>query len=144
MQRLGVLVLLVVVACLPAWAQGQGATDNELYAAYCKGVADGLDQGNAQVQQMSRRFSGYLFATGALTDPQRRNAVLGIGAATVRGRADQQQCTAMFGTCNDKIFGKPGTPVPRGNSAQQFLACMDRNPSCSRAMRCTAPDVLPF
>jgi hypothetical protein len=81
------LVLLLLAGSPPVQAQGSGATDNELYAAYCKGAMNGLDQAAPQVQQMSQRFSGYLFTTGAMTDPRRRDAVLGIGAAMTRGRA---------------------------------------------------------
>lgn len=147
MQRFMVLVLLLVTGSPHAQAQTSGATDNELYAAYCKGAMNGLNQGSAQVQQMSRRFSSYLFATGVMTDPQRRDAMLGIGAALARGRTDQQQCSATLLACNDAVnnaMRKPSIPAQKGDRGLQLFACTERNPSCPRVARCMGPDALPF
>lgn len=142
------LILLLLAGSPPVQAQSSGATDNELYAAYCKGAMTGLDQGSVQVQQMSRRFSGYLFATGAMNDPRRRDAMLGIGAAMTRGRTDQQQCSATLLACDDAVnkamLERPGTFARRGEPGLQILACTERDPACPRATRCLGPDALPF
>lgn len=73
-QRFWVTVLLLVASGSQAQAQGSSATDNELYAAYCKGAMEMLERDAAPVQLASRRFSAYLFATGVLNNPQRSSA----------------------------------------------------------------------
>jgi hypothetical protein len=103
-------LLAAVVLWTSAPAQGQsGATDNELYAAYCKGVMDatlesmGAPSTNPQTErlrqstiapfvQLRQRFQSYLLSTGVITDLQRENAVFGLTTATQRGQADQRQC----------------------------------------------------
>lgn len=142
------LIPLLVMVGSSANAQGSGATDNELYAAFCKGAMSALDQGIPAVQQMEQRLTTYLWTTGAMTDPKRRNAVLGIGAAMTRGRTDQQHCSATLLACNDAINdaprGKRSTPTLKGDPGLQLLACMERDASCPRVMRCQGPDALPF
>ncbi len=133
--------LLLITDC--ASAQAQAPTDNELYAAYCGGVMRELDQGNAVVQQASRRFSAYLMATGVLTDPQRSSANIGAAMAIARGRTEARQCSAAIVACSDKVLGKEGTPPPRDNKSSQLLACMEATP-CARTTRCLQPDNLPF
>ena len=54
--------IALVIMTVPVHAQ-LGATDNELYAAYCKGAMSALNQAG-DVLQASQRFSAYLFATG--------------------------------------------------------------------------------
>lgn len=142
------LVLLLLASFPAVLTQGSGATDNELYAAYCKGAINGLDQAAPQVQQMSRRFSGYLFATGAMTDPRRRDAVLGIGAAMTRGLNDEKQCSATLLACDDAVNKamreRPDTFVQKGEPGMQLLTCTERDPACPRTTRCLGPDTLPF
>lgn len=144
MGRSGTLALLLMAACSGAFAQSSGATDNELYAGYCKGAVDAIGQATAETERMSRRFSAYPWATGAMTDTKRRDAVLGIGAAIARGRADQQRCNATMDACSQTILGKPGSPLPKDNRASQLQACISSDPSCPRASRCYTPDPLPF
>lgn len=89
-----------------------------------------------------------LFATGAMNDPRRRDAMLGIGAAMTRGRTDQQQCSATLLSCDDAVNKvmreRPGTFARRGEPGLQILACTERDPACPRATRCLGPDALPF
>lgn len=148
MRRFGMLVLLLMTVSTSADAESSGATDNELYAAYCKGAMSALDQENPNVQRLERRFAAYPWLTGVMTDPRRRSAVLGIGAAIARGRADQQQCTATLLACNDTTNNpmreNPGASAPKGNPGLQLLACTERDPTCPRVMRCVGPDALPF
>lgn len=144
MQRLMALFLLLLANSSYAQAQSSGATDNELYAAYCKGVVDGIGQATAEGQAISRRFLGYLYATGVMTDPQRRNAIMGLGAATKRGSTDQQQCNVTMDACSEAILGGANVPLPNNKRGSQVQACMIRDSHCQRSSRCFAPDALPF
>ena len=140
MKRL--TALIAVVFPLHGHAQS-GATDNELYAAYCKGALSALNQAG-EVLQTSQRFSAYLFATGVLTDPTRRAAAMSLSSAFARGAAEQHQCNVVFSACSDSAFGKPGAAWPKGNHVPQFQACVNQSSACERAMRCFQPDALPF
>lgn len=148
MCRLVTLVLLLLASFSHAQAQGSGATDNELYAAYCKGAMNGLErEGNTEAPRIGQRFYSYLLSTGVLTDPGRRSAMMGLSAAVTRGLTDQRQCTATVGACNQAILGSPNIAVlksPNDKRLPRLEACMNSNPACPRAMRCIGPDALPF
>ena len=148
MGRFGALVLLLVAGSAHAQALSSGATDNELYAAYCKGAMNGLEQeGNTEAPRIGQRFSSYLFSTGVMTDPRRRNAIMGLSAAMTHGLTDQRQCTVTVGACNQAILGSPDLSALRGLNDKRWPrleACVNSNPACPRAMRCNGPDALPF
>lgn len=162
----------ILWASTPAQAQS-GATDNELYAAYCIGVMDerigtGAPSADPQKEQYERsvtapwvqlrqRFQTYLLSTGAIADPQRVDAALGLTAAARRGHTDMQQCLAALTTkCNRDACGyhysTPSDPLGlRGPSPTQskcifeyLKTCQAQQPSCVRESRCDGPDTLPF
>jgi hypothetical protein len=128
------------------------ATDNELYAAYCKGVKDqqiyGLQHTPAPtdsrqqqtVQQMRsnliasldqerRRFVEYLASTGALTSPARNDAIFGLATAMKRGEADARQCGELMQQC-----------LAKSNQSCPYFS----TPPCTLVNRCDRPDNLPF
>lgn len=146
MWRLTTLALLLVAAATHV-AHAQGATDNELYAGYCAGVLSG-ENNTPDVQQMKQRFMSYPWMTGAMTAPGRRDAVLGIGAAQARGVAEGRQCSATIGGCNatvdDAIRRQARTRAPQLSHDLQLKACVNRDLSCTRSLRCFGPDALPF
>ncbi len=155
MRAIGIAMWMLWFGHQMAFAQGTaGATDNELYAAYCIGVLDDQIQGLrstfptasgqkpipeleqalqrqlAPVMQSRQRFAGYLASTGALTDPARD--VWGLMVAQKHGREDYDQCLASLPQCAVTT------------SVQANVVCIRSLPPCSRASRCQLPDVLPF
>ena len=136
--------MALVIVVLSGEAMAQAATDNELYAGYCIGVLKMLRQDSPVVQQTTRRFSTYLLSTGAVANPARSQATIGVGMAMDRGRADQNQCTAITSNCSDTWFGRQGTPLPKATRVPQFQAYVNQNPVCIRAIRCMEPEGLPF
>jgi hypothetical protein len=166
------LIALSIVGASQGLAQNIGATDNELYAAYCVGVLHLAQTNNSQplqsdpgvpadVQQRIQRmrvenadklvsevsrFSSYLMASGALS---RSGAALGLSGATNQGRSDLEHCSKTEQQCSASIWGGPGSPYvplrPHGDDRlTRMLACTDQDQSCSRSVRCFGPDNLPF
>jgi len=140
----------MVLLLHPARAQSN-ATDNELYAAYCKGFLDSmlappippgtdpngyLAQQRAKMQQNDQRFTAYLLSTGALTDAQRTDASLGVVMAMNRGKADLAQCMQEGNSCHLDLADP--------KSGAQYNACVERLPACARVRRCHESDHLPF
>ena len=161
------IVIFAVATCARAHAQTSGATDNELYAGYCMGVARGAEQtgasnqqsvrdrrqdqsmrtlGAVMRQQMIGRFSGYLLGTGVLTDPLRTDAAIGVMVGMNSGQSDEQQCTATMAACYYSIYGPPGAPLPKDSraAAENLGACNTRDAACIRVVRCLRTDNLPF
>jgi len=164
--------LSIVLVTGPANSQ-PGATDNELYAAYCegalreslqiaqtqphvadpaipKGMQDRGEQlrlaGLAQITQQHERFLSYLFATGALPGLGRPGVALGILSAENQGAADEDHAIHRHAQCSDAIFGAPGTP-PRNQGAAGWVKltrCQDADPVVRKVLRCLGPDNLPY
>jgi len=147
-------LLVFLISCGQAIAKGSGASDNELYAAYCIGFiqsAEAMPHGkpspDPKVEEDSKemqvanqrllgRLYGYLAATGILTDPARKEAMLGIRDATNRGVADHGDFVATVTAC---LKSSDGAARPLN-----FLSCLDKDPVNARSKRCFGPDNLPF
>ncbi len=156
--RWAIAFLGACIAAGQAGAQGVGATDNELYAAYCIGVIRNAEAqpgqpasdpkleeklragGAAMRQQLLRRFSGYLAATGIMIDPARSDALIGLYAAMTRGAADNQQATATSSACQKSLDGESNNRA----WANKYAACEYNDPAFNRVVRCVQPDSLPF
>ncbi len=126
-----IVMLLFVVMCSPAQGEGAGATDNELFAGYCFGMLQTMDQQSQFVKDTTLRFRNYLVARGALGNPQRTQAGSGVLIAIGRGQAESRQCMR---TCYDD-------PTMNGDAQR---ACTHQNQACQRGLRCFMPDALPF
>jgi hypothetical protein len=131
-------------------AHGQGGpTDNELYAAYCKGVTDQQlagrpagDWGREITERENQRFTAYLLSTGALTDTRRDT--LGLVTAINRGKADQTQCMADFNACSQRVADSLRQNKISQKQADTMLGSCFSTAECTRAARCGGTDKLPF
>jgi hypothetical protein len=147
------LVATFALWASPAQAQS-GATDNELYAAYCKGsldfqieVAGGptspplLEQRRqeflAPLLQQRQRFQAYLLSTGAITDSQRTESIFGLTAAIERGRSDIQRCIGAMTACQNAAqcsalhVPNPSDPLNlRGPTTAEMKCIGDRMSMC--------------
>jgi hypothetical protein len=130
-------------------ALGQGSpTDNELYAAYCKGVTEQKLSGFVDfwlkdvLVKENQRFSSYLMSTGALTDPQRE--ILGLATAIKRGKSDNAQCMANFNACSQRITDSMHQNKISAKQAQTMTGACFQTPECDREARCDRADNLPF
>lgn len=97
------LVLLLVMVGSSANAQGSGATDNELYAAFCKGAMSALDQGIPAVRQMEQRFAAYPWVTGAMTNPGSPSAAVELAVEIMTGPELVAGSTRMMAGTTQKI-----------------------------------------
>lgn len=138
-----------LLASVSADAQN-GATDNELYAAYCKGTLDFQIEGAggptspplleqrrqellAPLLHQRQRFQAYLLSTGAITDPQRTESFFGLTAAIERGRSDVQRCFGAITTCQSAAqrsaprASNPSDPLNlRGPTPAELKCISDR------------------
>jgi hypothetical protein len=125
------LIALCTVLSFPAPSQAQrGATDNELYASYCKGVMDSKiatvsalaappngapltpeaeqqrQTAIAPAAKAQQRFQSYLMSTGVLTDSERGDAFLGLLEAARRGQGDEKECLTGVFACRPAVACK--------------------------------------
>jgi len=153
-----IALLAVCIDCGQAGAQVSGATDNELYAAYCIGAIRNAESepghpasdpkleeqvhsaGVALRQQLLGRFSGYLAATGIFTDARRANAAISLYAAMTHGAADDQQAAATTSACERSLIGETNNRL----WVSKYSSCVNLDPAVLREMRCVLPDNLPF
>lgn len=114
-----IVVLIVSIATGHlAWGQSTGATDNELFAAYCMGdldeqinnlkrlaTPDDFSQNQLKgflvpLLDRRQRFLSYLISTGVMGSSERSFALPGAMLAMQRGHIDEQQCMATMINCN--------------------------------------------
>jgi len=134
-----------------------GATDNELYAGYCKGALEtkiesskalATDPITEQQRQLviapyvkaQKRFQSYLLSTGILTDPQRGDALLGVLIATQRGQSDQKECIAETladcdpaAVCHVHHDPTPSDPLNLNGPTAAEIQCIGDSISACRA-----------
>jgi hypothetical protein len=167
-ERSIVVVLWIALsACWIVGAHAQSAdvaTDKELYAAYCLGVArvhaewpsivtklkgfgfeadrevvEGEQQMRESLDRDISRFRGYLAARGFLSGSSRsRSAATGVQVAIQHGRADAGRCDRRLDTCVKKCsLKRPYIP-------KCATDCGDEENACRESARCFQDDQLPF
>jgi hypothetical protein len=169
------LTTLAVVLWTSVVAEAQsGPSDNELHAAYCKGVFDEridilkqgsvypvpprieqeMEQERRDLFQRRQRVTDYLRSTGVMFDPNRKTAIFGIVGATKRGRSDMLQALDAVGRCWYPVSKQCGllpnqsmldaTPTQSKCIDVGQKACVEADPASVQVRRCDAPDNLPF
>ena len=150
--KLSIAVGIAVTTGSYAFAQSlpDAATDRELYAGYCLGVAiqfkaQGLITGNASLDasmanarnEFIEDFRQYLQARGLLSGARSTNAVAGILLARKRGERAELICDARISLCVDKCFVSP-------SDNRCIEDCKNEEPNCISISRCSDTSKLPF
>jgi hypothetical protein len=129
------------------------ATDQELFAGYCLGVAiqskaHELKTGNASFDASIARaddefiehFREYLEARGLFSGARSTAAITGIVLARKRGEQDALICDARFAVCVNKCDVPPHRIYPD----KCMNECDELEPSCISTRRCSNLTALPF
>ena len=128
------------------------ATDQELLAGYCLGVAvqlkaRSLQTGNSSLDAAIRHgndefishFHAYLQALGIFSGARGMVAVSGILTARKRGEQDELNCDATRGVCVKRCY-RPGDSF--GDDCVK--ACVNADHFCVSTQRCSRFEALPF
>jgi hypothetical protein len=147
-----VAVSLAISSYADAQPMPDVATDQELFAGYCLGVAiqskaHELKTGNASFDASITRaddefiehFREYLEARGLFSGTRSTAAITGIVLARKRGEQDALICDARIAVCAKKCY-VPGAPYD--DKCQN--ECDELEPSCISTRRCSNLTVLPF
>lgn len=128
------------------------ATDQELFAGYCLGVAvqmkaHSLQTGDASFDAETARvddrfvdyFREYLQARGLFSGVRSTVAVGGIITARKRGEIDDVICQSRIKICVQNCY-TPGAKYDE----KCMKTCDDEEPSCVSIQRCSNLSALPF
>jgi hypothetical protein len=170
-SRILQIVAFILVGALIARAQPSPdvATDNELFAAYCLGMAQAFlqatlhdppaispDAFQSTLNRRITRFHSYLVARG-LTTTRSTDALIGTNLSIRRGRADWPVCGEKFKHCEACLPPDPNDYLPSAmpgmaeKHAKESQDCHEKcmkdikeEPICRRWVRCSEDDQLPF
>ena len=128
------------------------ATDQELFAGYCLGVAiqskahelktgmASLDASIARTDdEFIEQFRGYIEARGLFSYTRSTTAITGIVLARKRGEQDELNCLARISICTSPCY-RPGAPF----DSKCYNECENLEPSCVATRRCANVTALPF
>lgn len=131
-MKLAALMCLLLSAAPAAAQLADVPDDQELFASYCLGVAQGGGTDGT-------RFSEYLkargYGLGGARSPDANRSIVRTGA---RGRRAGAACAAHTEQCAAKSSGPVAVRMAR------ITACQQDSSACQAASRCGAEDRLPF
>ena len=128
-------------------ANGTFFSDEKILMTFAESTAK-LEESKRSFAQdtenMRRRLSSYLVATGALTDPGNSQSLLGIDVARKQGVADNEQCSAADHCTSETDAAFPHVPGMSEKDtderskkyAQQLLKCQNDIPVCIKPRLC--------